>query len=578
MIDIEHGLNSSGINNQMLRPSFKLVHPLLKPNSNHSPYNYHKSNVQPHDCLLALLKNCCNEDHIYQTHAFMVRRALDQDNFILSQFFHTCSNLGFVNYVYSIFTSTPNLNIYLYNTLISILSRQQHLYKDALCLYKQARAIRLYHDTYSIPFVLSSVTCLITSRQIHCEAILTGLNKDVHVATSILRKYAHFGCIADARKVFDEMRSKNVGLSNAMIAGYVQVHDMDTAKYMFDSMVEKNVVSWTTIIAGYVQGNQFSKAIGVFRKMMSMEVGVKPDEVTMLAAISACAHLGEHELGEWIHSYIIKHRLRRTVSLNNTLIDMYAKSGNVRKAVELFESMETRSVVTWSIMISALAFNGNGREAINMFSRMEMDGIRPNSVTLIAVLSACSHAGLVEEGRLYFKTMEEKHGISPDIRHYGCMVDLLGRAGYLDEAANMVTTMPFGANAAIWGSILAAARNQGHVELGEQALQHLTEVEPHNSGNYSLVSNTYAALGRWSEARVARKIMRETGVKKLPGGSFIKVKDTVYYFYSGDGPHSQRERIYGVLSQLNWVSRTVLHEDWGYQELLEAENPQEDHL
>ncbi|XP_016449223.1 pentatricopeptide repeat-containing protein At5g56310-like [Nicotiana tabacum] len=353
---------------------------------------------------------------------------------------------------------------------------------------------------------------------------------------------------------------------------------MDTAKYLFDNIPEKNVISWTTIIAGYAQVNQFSQAIGVFREMMSAEVGVKPDEVTMLAVLSACAHLGELELGEWIHSYIIKHRLCRTVPLNNALIDMYAKSGNVKKGVKLFESMETRSVVSWSTMISALAVNGYGREALNMFSRMEMVGIRPNSITLIAVLSACSHAGLVEEGRLYFKIMEEKYGISPDIRHYGCMVDLLGRADYLDEAVNLIKTMPFEANAVIWGSLLAAAKKQSHVELGEQALQHLTEVEPRNSGNYSLVSNTYAALGRWSEARVARKIMRDTGVKKLPGGSFIKVKNRVYYFYSGDRSHSQCERIYRILSQLNKVSKTVLNEDWGYEELLDADNLYEDHL
>ncbi|XP_060199256.1 pentatricopeptide repeat-containing protein At5g56310 [Lycium barbarum] len=555
-------------NKQMLRPFSKVVHAVVKPNSNNSHYNYHNSSFQLEDSFLALLKKCSHKNHIYQTHGFMIHRALDQDKFILSQFFHTCSTLGFVNYAYSIFTSNPNPNIYLYNTMISIFSKQQHLFKDAIFLYRQARAIGLYHDTYSIPFVLNAVTCLITVRQIHCEAVLTGLNNDVHVATCVVRAYSSFGCVSDARKVFDKMPDRNVGLWNAVIAGYVKARDMDTAKYLFDDMGEKNVVSWTSMIAGYAQGNQFSQAIGVFGKMM--EVGAKPDEVTMLAVLSACAHLGEVELGEWIHSYVIRHGLRRTVSLNNTLIDVYAKSGNVKKAVELFESMETRSVVTWPTVISALAVNGYGRETLNMFSRMEMVGIRPNSVTLIAVLSACSHAGLVEEGRLYFKTMEEKHGISPDIRHYGCMVDLLGRAGYLDEAVNVVKTMPFEANAAIWGSILAAARKQGHVELGEQALRHLAEVEPHNSGNYSLVSNTYAALGRWSEASVARKIMRDTGVKKLPGGSFIKVKNRVYYFYSGDRSHSECESIYRVLSQLNRVSKMVLNEDWGHEGLLAA--------
>ncbi|XP_070047934.1 pentatricopeptide repeat-containing protein At5g56310 [Nicotiana tomentosiformis] len=566
------------------RASSKILHPLLKPNSNNFHCNYHNFPLQKtpfdiEDSFLALLKKCSHKNHIYQTHGFMLHRALDQDNFLLSQFFHTCSSsMGFVNYACSIFTSNPNPNIYLYNTMISVFSKQQYLLKDAIFLYKQARAIGVYHDTYSIPFVLNAVTCLSTGSQIHCEAIITGLNNNIHVASSVVRMYSSFGCVSDARKVFDEMHDRDVGLWNTMITGYVKARDMDTAKYLFDNMPEKNVVSWTTIIAGYAQGNQFSQSIGVFREMTSAEVGVKPDEVTMLAALSACAHLGELELGKWIHNYTIKHRLRRTVPLNNALIDMYAKSGSVKKAVELFECMETRSVVTWSTIISALAVNGYGREALNMFSRMEMVGITPNSITLIAVLSACSHAGLVEEGRLYFKMMEEKYGISPDIRHYGCMVDLLGRAGYLDEAANVIKTMPFEANAAIWGSLLSAARKQGHVELGEQALQHLAEVEPHNSGNYSLVSNTYAALGRWSEARVARKIMRDTGVKKLPGGSFIKVKNRVYYFYSGDRSHFQCERICRILSQLNKVSKMGLHEDWGYEELLDADNLYEGHL
>nr|GMD14925.1 pentatricopeptide repeat-containing protein At5g56310 [Ipomoea batatas] len=521
-----------------------------------------------------LLKKCSTAPHIHQAHCYMLVRALDYDNILLNRFVGTLSALGFSDYVYFSVFFAPNPDMYLYNTAIDALARQPRLYEQAISLYKRARVIGLKHDTYSIPFVLNAVIgdcgLIFTGRQIHCEAVRAGLNNDVHVGVSLVRTYCSCGLVSDARKVFDEMLHRDVALWNAIIAGYAKAGDMGSAVDLFERMPRRNVVSWTTIITGYAQGNQSHDAIAVFRRMMVDSSGVKPDEVAMLAALSACANLGDLELGESIHTYIEQHQLQRTVSLNNALIDMYAKSGSIQKAVQLFESMTKKNVVTWSTLISGLATNGLGREALDMFSRMEGAGIKPNDVTLIAVLSACSHAGFVELGRWYFYTMEERYGIQPNIKHYGCIIDLLGRFGRLQEAEDLSKRMPFEANAAIWGSLLAASRNQANVGLGERALQHLLKVEPHNSGNYSLLSGIYASLGRWDEARASRIVMRDIGVRKKPGQSTIEVENRAYDFNSEDRSHPQLEGIYRTLLQLNEHLKMSRHTIWDYDRLLDS--------
>lgn len=265
---------------------------------------------------------------------------------------------------------------------------------------------------------------------------------------------------------------------------------------------------------------------------------VQPDEIAILTVLSACADLGALHLGEWIHNYIEneKHEIlkNRVVPLYNSLIHMYAKSGNISKALQVFENMQHKTIITWTTMIAGLALHGLGNEALRLFSRMEKARVKPNEVTFIAVLSACSHVGLVELGQDVFTSMRSKYGIVPEIEHYGCMVDLLGRGGYLEEAKELVRVMPFEANAAIWGSLLAAATRCGDAELAAEALRHLIVLEPQNCGNYSLLSNTYAALGRWSEARMVRKVMRDKGVEKVAGMSFIEVNNIVYEFIAGD--------------------------------------------
>ncbi|KAL0558603.1 hypothetical protein IC582_003180 [Cucumis melo] len=477
----------------------------------------------------SLLSNCRHHLHLYQVHGFMLHRALDQDNLFLSQFIDACTSLGLSSYAFSIFSNKAHPDLRLYNTAIKALSKTSSPI-DAIWLYTRIQIDGLRPDSYSIPFVLKAVVKLSAvevGRQIHAQTVSSALDMDVN---------------------FDFVGFKDVALWNAMVAGYVKIGELKNARKVFNEMPQRNVISWTTLIAGYAQTNRPHEAIELFRKMQLEEV--EPDEIAMLAVLSACADLGALELGEWIHNYIEKHGLCRIVPLYNALIDMYAKSGNIRRALEVFENMKQKSVITWSTVIAALALHGLGREAIDMFLRMEKEKVRPNEVTFTAILSACSHVGMVDVGRYYFDQMQSMYRIEPQIEHYGCMIDLLARAGYLQEAHKLLHDMPFEANAMIWGSLLAASNTHKDAGLAQQALKHLAKLEPENSGNYVLLSNTYAALGRWNESGTVRKLMRNAGVKKAPGGSVIEINNRVYEFLAGDKSDSHVHEVYHVLCKI----------------------------
>ncbi|GLU19623.1 hypothetical protein SLE2022_358620 [Rubroshorea leprosula] len=497
-----------------------------------------------------LLKKCCSFKHIHQIHGFMILRGLDGDNFLLGRLIDACFSLGFSNYGYSVFEGRSQADVYLFNTVIKGLSKESA--SEAVVVYNKIRLAGLRPDCYSFPFALRAVMRLEAvelGRQIHCQSLCSGLGWNIHVVTALIQMYSSCECVYDARKVFDQVSSKDVACWNAMVAGYVKIGQVENARLLFDQMPERNVISWTSIIAGLAQMNCPSEAIDMFRRMQ-ME-NVNPDEVALSAVLSACAHLGALELGEWIHNYIDKHGMDKTIPLSNALIDMYAKSGKVEKALQVFESMKHKSVITWTTMISGLALHGLGREALEIFFRMERAKVKPNEITFIAILSACSHVGLVELGRFYFNIMESRYGIQPKVEQYGCMIDLLSRAGYLQEAQELVRQMPFEANAAIWGSLLAASNTHHDSELGEIALKHLMKLEHWHSGNYSILSNIYAATGRWKESGMIRKMMRDKGVKKISGWSSIESKNGVQEFIAGDISHPLSDRIREVLCKMN---------------------------
>ncbi|KAL9283637.1 Pentatricopeptide repeat-containing protein [Arabidopsis thaliana] len=491
-----------------------------------------------------------------QSHCYMIITGLNRDNLNVAKFIEACSNAGHLRYAYSVFTHQPCPNTYLHNTMIRALSLldEPNAHSIAITVYRKFWALCAKPDTFTFPFVLKiavRVSDVWFGRQIHGQVVVFGFDSSVHVVTGLIQMYFSCGGLGDARKVFDEMLVKDVNVWNALLAGYGKVGEMDEARSLLEMMPcwVRNEVSWTCVISGYAKSGRASEAIEVFQRML-ME-NVEPDEVTLLAVLSACADLGSLELGERICSYVDHRGMNRAVSLNNAVIDMYAKSGNIIKALDVFECVNERNVVTWTTIIAGLATHGHGAEALAMFNRMVKAGVRPNDVTFIAILSACSHVGWVDLGKRLFNSMRSKYGIHPNIEHYGCMIDLLGRAGKLREADEVIKSMPFKANAAIWGSLLAASNVHHDLELGERALSELIKLEPNNSGNYMLLANLYSNLGRWDESRMMRNMMKGIGVKKMAGESSIEVENRVYKFISGDLTHPQVERIHEILQEMD---------------------------
>ncbi|KAL5982896.1 hypothetical protein ACLOJK_016975 [Asimina triloba] len=414
--------------------------------------------------------------------------------------------------------------------------------------------------------------------------------RDVVAHNAMISALSKHGHVADARKLFDEMPERNSASWNCMITCYCKLGDVHSARAIFDqnpikdlvswnAMIDgycksghlevacelfnqmgpaKNSVTWNTMITGYVQGRDFSKATFMFHQMQVENV--KPTEVTMVSLLSACAHLGALDMGRWIHTYIKHHGFRIDVVLGNALIDMYSKCGNLEVALEVFHGLSKKNVYCWNSVIVGLGMHGYGRQAIAAFLAMEVERIKPDGVTFVGLLCACGHSGLISEGRWYFSQMNETYDIKPQIEHYGCMVDLLGRAGFLEEALELVETMPIKPNCVVWGSLLRACKIHKDTKLSERVTQNLLKLDPYDGGNYVFLSNVYASLNRWADVDNCRRMMIERGVHKTPGCSSIEVNNVVHEFVVGDTSHPQYKQIDVFLEKIAMELSDLGHE------------------
>ncbi|RZC59478.1 hypothetical protein C5167_006784 [Papaver somniferum] len=313
-------------------------------------------------------------------------------------------------------------------------------------------------------------------------------------------------------------------------------------------MCQRNVVSWTAMIMGYVKQKKYSEGLALFHRMQIE--GVEINEFTLVNVLSACAHLGAFEMGKWVHGYIHKNGVFLNPTLATALIDMYMKCGYVDKASQVFDKLTERSVSTWNSIIGGLAMHGYGESALERFKKMLRTGKKPDHITFIGVLSACTHSGMVEKGQEHFNSMTRDFEIEPHIKHYGCLVDLLGRAGYLEEAYEIMKNMPIKRNGVLWGTLLNACSAHGDVELAEIAMERLIELEPFNDGNYVIMSNLYASKGQWEEVIKMRRFMKDRGILKTPGCSWIEVNNVIHEFVVGDGRHPRSEEIYSMLDDV----------------------------
>lgn len=340
---------------------------------------------------------------------------------------------------------------------------------------------------------------------------------------------------------------------------------MDIARYFFDQIMEPDLATWNSILSAYARysSDSFSsdadlsdentisamEVLNLFNRMQKSLV--EPSEVTLVALISACAEIGALSQGIWAHVFIIKKKLSLNHYIGTTLITLYANSGRLGFARQLFHQLPYTDIFCFNAMIRALAVHGCGFEALNLFERMKQEGLAPDDVTMLAVMCACSHVGLVTEGHKYFESMARSYGLEPKIEHYCCLVDLLGRAGLVKEAKERILTMPMKPNAVLWRSLLGAARVHGDLDTGEVALKNLIELEPETSGNYVLLSNMYSCMEKWDDAKRMRQLMKKSGVDKNPGSSLVEVDGEMHEFLTGDKSHPRTRDIYLKLEEMN---------------------------
>nr|XP_043638277.1 pentatricopeptide repeat-containing protein At3g62890-like [Erigeron canadensis] len=373
--------------------------------------------------------------------------------------------------------------------------------------------------------------------------------KDSVTWNSLITCYSKIGDVDSARLLFDSNPIKNVVSWNAMIDGYCKACRLSYAEELFNKIGGmKNHVTWNTMIAGFVQCQEYRRALHLFDNMQAERV--KPTEITMVSLLSACAHLGALDMGEWIHDYINKNKLKIDVVLGNTLIDMYCKCGSISPALDVFHKLQVKNIYCWNSVIVGLAMHGYGKEAIDYFLKMIQEDINPDGVTFISLLCACSHSGLVSQGKMYFSQMKTIYDVEPGIEHFGCMVDLLGRSGQLKEALELINNMPMKPNVVVWGSLLRSCHIHKNTEIGERVTQRLLDLDPCDGGNYVFLSNLYASLRRWKDVDTCRKLMTESGVHKAPGYSSIEVDYVVHQFVAGDSSHLQFAQINAFLVEI----------------------------
>ncbi|XP_028803503.1 putative pentatricopeptide repeat-containing protein At1g68930 [Neltuma alba] len=500
--------------------------------------------------ILASSHGCVNLGR--QIHGHIVKFGFQSYVFVGSPLVDMYSKTGFISDARQAFEEMPEKNVVMFNTMLTGLLRygmigdswhlfydmrekdsiswttmitgfaQNGLNKEAIDLFREMRLENLGMDQYTFGSVLTACGGLLAlqeGKQVHAYIIRTDY-KD------------------------------NIFVGSALVDMYCKCNSIRSAETVFKKMAFKNVVSWTAMLVGYGQNGYSEEAVKVFCDMQ--KDGVKPDDFTLGSVISSCANLASIEEGAQFHGRALVTGLLSFITVSNALVTLYGKCGSVEDSHRLFNEMSVRDAVSWTALVSGYAKFGKANETIRLFESMLAHGLKPDGVTFIGVLSACSRAGLVEKGKQIFQSMIKEYRIVPIHDHYSCMIDLYSRAGKLEEAQTFVNQMPFSPDAIGWATLLSSCRFYGNMEIGKWAAESLLELEPHNTASYILLSSIYAAKGKWAEVAKLRKGMRDKGLRKEQGCSWIKYKNRVHIFSADDWSNPFSNQIYSELEKLNY--------------------------
>ncbi|KAF9587883.1 hypothetical protein IFM89_006137 [Coptis chinensis] len=516
--------------------------------------------ISNHPALLMLEKKCTSMADLHKLHANLIKTGLIKDHIAASRVLSFCatSPFGNINYAYLVFSQIQDPNLFTWNTIIRGFSQSStpHVAISLFIDMLHSSSIQPQKLTYPSLFkAYAQLGLAHDGAQLHGRIIKLGLQADPFVRNTIIYMYANCGYLIEANRLFDENANLDVVAWNSMITGHAKNGEVDDSRRLFNRMPSKSAISWNSMIGGYVRNGKLIEAFELFRDMQ--REGIKPSEFALVSLLTASARLGALEQGKWIHAYINKNKIELNTIVLTAIIDMYCKCGRIEEAFKVFKASSKIGLSCWNSMIIGLAVNGHGEEAIQLFSDLESSGLRPDDVSFIGVLTACNHSGMVNEAKYYLSLMTETYVIEPTIKHYGCMVDVLGRAGLLEEAEALITNMSIKADAIIWGSLLSACRDHGNVEMGERAAKRLVELDPSDSGSYILLSNVYASSGRYEEAMDARRSMQERGTKKEPGCSLIEVNGEVHEFVVGGISHPRAIEIHALLDELGLMLKEI---------------------
>ncbi|KAF4352448.1 hypothetical protein G4B88_018880 [Cannabis sativa] len=426
---------------------------------------------------------------------------------------------SFDDSVRKVFELMPKRDVVSWNTVIAG-NVQNGMYEEALIMLREMGNANLKPDSFTLSSVVpifAEYVDVIKGKEIHGYAIRSGFDSDVFIGSSLIDMYAKCTRMEDSLRVFDLLPCRDA-------------------------------ISWNSIIAGCVQNGAFDEGLRFFRLMLSAKI--QPMPVTFSSIMPACAHLTTLHLGKQLHGYIIRGRFDENVYIASSLVDMYGKCGNIRMARWIFDRIESHDIVSWTAIIMGYALNGYGNDAISLFEQMEKEGIKPGYVSFIAILTACSHAGLIDRAWEYFNSMTENYGIAPGLEHYAAVADLLGRAGRLEEAYELILNMHIEPTGSVWLTLLAGCRIHKKTELAVKVAEKIFGVDPDNMAAYVLLSNVYAISGRWKEVAKLRICMRNKGMRKKPACSWIEIKNKVHAFSAGDKSHPYYDRINEALKVL----------------------------
>lgn len=464
--------------------------------------------------------------HVKELHAYVIRNGLQTNDLVPNALMAAYAKCGLLDSADNIFKDVEIKTVSAWNALIGGYAQNGDPNK-AIELFLRMSSSGLEPDWFSVGSLLlacAHLQDLLNGRSLHGYVLRNGLEKDSFILISLLSLYIQCGRSQEAR-------------------------------LLFDAMEDKDSVSWNAMIAGYLQNGLAQESLQLFRQMQ--HEGYEPSIIATTSVFMACAELSALLLGQEAHCYALKVGFTADTFLGSSIIDMYAKCGSIEHARTLFDNLKDKDAVSWTVMITGYGINGYGSEAIDLYNEMEGHGLKPDAFTYLGILMACNHAGLVEEGLRYFEYMKNKHSLEPKLEHYACVADMLGRVGKLAEAARIIEDMPEEPDGRIWSGLLAACRTHGDICLGERVIEKLLELEPDKAEHYVLASNLYASSGRWDGVRRIRNRMKEIGLQKDPGFSWIDVGGRVFNFVSGDNRLPESDEIHRMWCSLEEKIRGI---------------------